>query len=131
LTPIELGPSRSGNILIIDDEAAVRVVTNRLLQDLGQRVMTADSGRRGVELYRQHYSTIDLVLLDLTMPELSGAEVLDELRQIRHDVSVVVTSGFHPSDAADLLTMPNVVGFLEKPHTVANLEAIVASVFAN
>jgi DNA-binding NtrC family response regulator len=117
--------------LLIDDEVAVRVVTNRLLMDLGQRVLTADSGRKGLELFRQHHPTIDLVLLDLTMPEISGAEVLVELRRIRPDVSVVVTSGFHPLDASDLLSQPNVIGFLEKPHTTANLEAIVATVFAN
>jgi CheY-like chemotaxis protein len=121
----------TGNILLIDDEAAVRVVTNRLLTDLGQHVITADSGRRGLELFAQHQSTIDLVLLDLTMPELSGAEVLQELRHIRNDVQVVVTSGFHPSNAHDLLTSPNVVGFLEKPHNMANLEAIVATIFAD
>jgi two-component system cell cycle sensor histidine kinase/response regulator CckA len=131
LTPTDLKLSRSASILLIDDEAAVRVVTNRLLTDLGQRVMTADGGRRGLELFRQHHATIDLVLLDLTMPDLSGAEVLDELRRIRQDVNVVVTSGFHPSNASDLLSRPNVVGFLEKPHNSANLEAIVASMFAN
>lgn len=131
LTPTDLKVSRAASILLIDDEAAVRIVTNRLLLDLGQRVMTADSGRRGLELYRQHHASIDLVLLDLTMPELSGPEVLDELRRIRHDVSVVVTSGFHPSNVSEVLQSPNVVGFLEKPHTLANLEAIVASIFSN
>jgi two-component system, cell cycle sensor histidine kinase and response regulator CckA len=131
LTPTNLGPVRTGSILLIDDEAAVRVVTNRLLSDLGQRVMTAPSGRRGLELYRQHHATIDLVVLDLTMPDLSGAEVLTELRQIRQDVAVVVTSGFHPSNATDLLKLPNVLGFLEKPHTSANLEAIVATLSLN
>lgn len=131
MTPVDLRPSRSGNILLIDDEVAVRVVTHRLLVDLGQRVITADSGRRGIELFKQHHATIDLVVLDLTMPELSGAEVLQELRRIREDVSVVVTSGFHPSNASDLLALPNVIGFLEKPHSTANLEAIVATMFAN
>ncbi|HMA92684.1 MAG TPA: ATP-binding protein [Polyangiaceae bacterium] len=132
-TPVRLfassdqDPARAGCILLIDDEAAVRIATNRLLTDLGQRVMTADSGRRGLELFRQYHSSIDLVLLDLTMPELSGADVLDALREIRNDVAVVVTSGFHPSNAASLLNFPNVVGFLEKPHTLGNLQAMVNS----
>jgi PAS domain S-box-containing protein len=129
LTPTDLRPPRAGQILLIDDEAAVRVVTNRLLVDLGQRVLTADNGRKGLEIFRQHHSTIDLVLLDLTMPELSGADVLKELRRIRSDVAVVITSGFHPSNASDLLSQPNVIGFLEKPHTTTNLQAIVASMF--
>lgn len=126
--PVRRGkPTRAGCILLIDDEPAVRIVTRRLLQDLGQRVLTAADGHRGLEQFRQHHATIDLVLLDLTMPELSGAEVLAGLREISSDVHVVVTSGFHPSDASALLKLPNVVGFLEKPHTIANLESIVSS----
>lgn len=126
-TPNDQRQSRSGCVLLIDDEAAVRIVTSRLLADLGQRVMTAENGRHGLDLYRQHRSSIDWVLLDLTMPELSGADVLEGLREIRSDVAVIVTSGFHPSNAAAILKLPNVVGFLEKPHTLANLQAIVTS----
>jgi DNA-binding NtrC family response regulator len=129
LTPTEIKAWRAAKILIIDDEAAVRVVTTRLLTELGQKVITASSGQQGIELFRQHSDTIDLVLLDLTMPELTGAEVLAELCRIQQDVSVVITSGFHPSNASELLSSPNVKGFLEKPHTMANLEAIVSSAF--
>ena len=131
LTPTEILPTRPRNILLIDDEVAVRVVTNRLLTELGQKVIVASSGQQGLELFRQHKDHIDLVLLDLTMPELSGAEVLTELRRLNKDVSVIVTSGFHPSDATDLLDAPNVIGFLEKPHTLANLQAIVATISNN
>ncbi|MGC4064003.1 MAG: hypothetical protein QM784_05070 [Polyangiaceae bacterium] len=62
MTPTDLQPIRAGQILLIDDEAAVRVVTNRLLVDFGQRVLTADSGRKGLEIFREHYAKIDLVL---------------------------------------------------------------------
>jgi PAS domain S-box-containing protein len=128
LTPTDLKAWQSRNILLIDDEAAVRVVTTRLLTELGQKVFTASSGQKGIEIFRQHRDKIDLVLLDLTMPELSGAEVLAELCRLHQDVAVVITSGFHPSNATELLHSPNVKGFLEKPHTLANLEAIVGSV---
>jgi len=127
LTPTELKVWRSGTVLIIDDEAAVRVVTSRLLGELGQTVLTASSGPQGLEIFLKHRDKIDLVLLDLTMPELSGADVLVELCRLQSDVSVVITSGFHPSYATELLKSPNVKGFLEKPHTLANLEAIVGT----
>ncbi len=123
-------PATPRGILLIDDEPAVRLVTGRLLTELGQRVLTADSGTRGLDLYAKQSASIDLVLLDLTMPELSGEEVLHELRRLRDDVRVVITSGFHPADASDLLSSPNVVGFLEKPHTIANLEVLLASTSA-
>ncbi len=64
-------PARS--ILLIDDEPAVRLVTGRMLSELGHQVVTADSGRRGLELLKEQPDAIDLVVLDLTMPEQSGS----------------------------------------------------------
>jgi two-component system cell cycle sensor histidine kinase/response regulator CckA len=119
-------PRRS--ILLIDDEPAVRLVTSRMLSELGHRVVTAESGRRGLELLEQQPDAIDLVVLDLTMPEQSGEQILDQLRAVRRSIPVVITSGFHAEDASTLLQMPNVVGFLDKPHTMTNLEMLLASV---
>jgi two-component system, cell cycle sensor histidine kinase and response regulator CckA len=119
-----LGPR---NILLIDDEPAVRVVTGRLLNELGHRVMTADGGRRGLELFSEQPDAIDLVVLDLTMPETPGEQILDELRLVRRDVPVVITSGFQAQDASRLLHVPNVIGFLDKPHTLQNLELVLAA----
>ncbi len=120
-------PSTARNILLIDDERAVRVVTTRMLNELGHKVMTADSGQSGLELFRKQSKDIDLVVLDLTMPERSGEEILDELRLVRDDVPVVITSGFQATDASKLLRVPNVIAFLDKPHTLANLEMVLAS----
>jgi DNA-binding NtrC family response regulator len=98
-----------------------------MLNELGHKVMTADSGQSGVELFRRQSQAIDLVVLDLTMPERSGEEILDELRTLRDDVPVVITSGFQATDASKLLRVPNVIAFLDKPHTLANLELVLAS----
>jgi PAS domain S-box-containing protein len=119
-------PARS--ILLIDDEPAVRLVTGRMLSELGHQVVTADSGRRGLELLKEQPDAIDLVVLDLTMPEQSGEQTLDQLRVVRSNIPVVITSGFQAEDASMLLQMPNVVGFLDKPHTMTSLEMLLASV---
>jgi two-component system, cell cycle sensor histidine kinase and response regulator CckA len=116
------------SILLIDDEPAVRLVTGRMLNELGHHVVTADSGRRGIELLKEGPDTIDLVVLDLTMPEQSGEQTLDQLRAVRSNIPVVITSGFQAEDASMLLQMPNVVGFLDKPHTMTSLEMLLASV---
>jgi two-component system, cell cycle sensor histidine kinase and response regulator CckA len=116
------------SILLIDDEPAVRLVTGRMLSELGHRVVTADSGRRGLELLEQQPDAIDLVVLDLTMPEQSGEQTLDRLRAARSNIPVVITSGFQAEDASLLLRRPNVVGFLDKPHTMTSLEMLLASV---
>jgi two-component system cell cycle sensor histidine kinase/response regulator CckA len=116
------------HILLIDDEPAVRLVTGRMLSELGHRVVTADSGQRGVELLKAQPDNIDLVVLDLTMPEQSGENTLHQLRVVRSNIPVVITSGFHAEDASQLLQMPNVIGFLDKPHTMTSLEMLVAAV---
>jgi CheY-like chemotaxis protein len=116
------------SILLIDDEPAVRLVTGKMLSELGHQVVTADSGRRGLELLKQRPDAIDLVVLDLTMPEQSGEQTLAQLRGVRSTIPVVITSGFQAEDASTLLQMPNVVGFLDKPHTLTSLEMLLASV---
>ncbi len=116
------------SILLIDDEPAVRLVTGRMLTELGHQVTTADSGRRGIELFKERPDAIDLVVLDLTMPEQSGEQTLHQLRVVRSNVPVVITSGFQAEDASLLLQVPNVVGFLDKPHTMTSLEMLLASV---
>jgi PAS domain S-box-containing protein len=120
--------ARARSILLIDDEPAVRLVTGRMLSELGHQVVTADSGRRGLELLEEQPDAIDLVVLDLTMPEQSGEQTLEQIRVIRSTLPVVITSGFHAEDASLLLQMPNVVGFLDKPHTMTSLEMLLASV---
>ena len=119
---------RARNILLIDDEPVVRLVTARMLTELGHRVVVADSGRRGIELLDSQPDSIDLIVLDLTMPEQSGEQALAELRLVRSDVPVVISSGFQAEDAALLLKLPNVVGFLDKPHTMTGLEMLLASI---
>lgn len=119
-------PARS--ILLIDDEPAVRLVTGRMLSELGHQVVTADSGRRGLEVLKEQRNAIDLVILDLTMPEQTGEQTLDQVCVVRSTVPVVITSGFQAEDASMLLQKPNVVGFLDKPHTLTNLEMLLASV---
>jgi two-component system cell cycle sensor histidine kinase/response regulator CckA len=119
-------PARS--ILLIDDEPAVRLVTGRMLGELGHRVVTADSGAHGLELLRERPDAIDLVFLDLTMPEQSGEQTLEQLHGVRSNMPVVITSGFHMQDASTLLRRPNVVGFLDKPHSMTSLELLLASV---
>lgn len=116
------------NILLIDDEPAVRLVTGRMLSELGHHVTIANSGKRGLELFREQPDHIDLVLLDLTMPEQSGEQVLAQLHAVRSTLPVVITSGFQAEDASRLLGRPNVVGFLDKPHTMSGLEMLLASI---
>jgi len=106
----------SGKILVIDDEDDIRVVARKALEKCGLSVITAHSGREGVALYRLHANEIDAVLLDLTMPKMPGDVVLRELRRIRPDVRVIVSSGYDEQEATSRLAGEGLAGFIQKPY---------------
>ncbi|MBN1611063.1 MAG: response regulator [Polyangiaceae bacterium] len=108
-------PRGHGVILLIDDERAVRSAASQMLQELGYRVIVASSGREGLERLAEDSATIELVLLDLTMPEMDGRDTLLAIRSAGHTVPVLLTSGYHHGEVAQLLKEPRVVGFLQKP----------------
>ncbi len=116
-----------GTVLIVDDEAPVRRVFSRVLEHAGYRVLTAELGAVGVELVRRHGDAIDLVLLDLTMPELSGSATFDAMRAVRPDLRVVVCSGYGPDGQARELLARGCVAFLQKPFTAPELTALLRS----
>ena len=105
----------TGTALIIDDEEGVRRVAQRMLQRFGFSVRTASDGVEGIEEFRQHDSEIAVILLDLTMPRLSGEETFRALRQIRPDVPIILSSGYSSESLqAGLLQGPT--RFLQKPY---------------
>lgn len=110
-------------ILIIDDEAAVRNVTRTLLERAGYRVLTAAGGAEGVALFETEGPGVDLVVLDLTMPHMSGREVLAALTGLRPDVRVLLSSGYNTPEA--MPDGPGVVGFLRKPFRFDELLTVV------
>ena len=83
----------TGKVLVIEDEPFVRRVLERMLSDFGYTVVCANDVRSGVEYFRKHCSTIDVVILDLVMPSMNGLECLEILRSIDADVRAVLTSG--------------------------------------
>lgn len=104
-------------ILVIDDEDVVRSTAENALRRLGYNVITAADGSRGVELLRELGQSIRLVLLDLTMPGVSSEETIREIRKIRPDVPVVLSSGYSEAYALRGFEDQMLAGFLQKPYT--------------
>jgi len=111
---------RSGKVLVIDDEESVRNVAAALLRTFGLTVTVASSGLEGIQLYRE--GSFDVVLLDLTMPELDGEATLKQLREIAPDVRVLLVSGYSENDRIAQLAAGGPLLFLQKPFTRASLE---------
>ena len=114
-----------GLVLIVDDDETVRRVTARALQASGLTVLTAEDGRAGVDVFRQHREDIDLVMLDLTMPNMNGEEALREIRRVNPNVAVIIMSGYNESETAERFMGRNVNGFLQKPYETENLRKLV------
>ena len=93
------------------------------LSRLGFAVLTAADGREALSLYAQHRDEIALVLLDLTMPHMDGEETLRELRALEPKVRVVMSSGYDEQDLASRFAGKGLMGFVQKPYTLAQLKA--------
>ncbi len=121
-----------GSVLVIDDEETIRHTAKTILERRGMHVLVADSGRAGVDTFRRLSDRISLVLLDLTMPLMGGNEVLREIRAVRRDVAVILSSGFDEIEAMHRVDAAEVSAFIQKPYTAAQLlEKVRAATFAN
>ena len=111
-------------ILLADDEAIIRNLGRTILQRYGYHVLLAEDGQDALDLYRRRPGEIDLVILDLTMPRLSGQDTLRQLRQLDPHVRVLFSSGY----SAEQLTGPDregVLGFVNKPYRPQGLAQTV------
>ena len=120
-----VGDASEGVVLVIDDEEPVREAVMDILDIEGIPVLTAENGARGLTLYEQHEEEIELVLLDLSMPGMSGQQTLRELQQIDPNVRVLLTSGYSEEEVWHRFDDGRAAGFLQKPYSINTfLEAI-------
>ena len=110
-----------GKVLIVEDEAAVRVLARRVLESAGFEVLEAADGEEGLEVCRQNAGNLVLVLLDLLMPKLDGAETLEQLRRLEPGLPVLVMSGYSEQDVATRCAGLGASGFLQKPFEARQL----------
>lgn len=112
---------RGATVLVIDDEDDVRDVVDAVLSMRGIRVLTAEDGPRGLALFRANADAVDAVLLDINMPGMSGEAVFRELRAIRPNVRVILSTGYSEQEAASQFAAAELAGFVHKPYTATTL----------
>ncbi|MFH1437853.1 MAG: response regulator [Pseudomonadota bacterium] len=122
--PVNAGPARpaGGNetILMVEDQGIVRRMTVRILQALGYSIIEAANGREGHKIFADRNEEIDLVILDLTMPEMSGTEMLQKMKEINPRLKVIITSGYPRDEPVNELVRQG-AGFLQKPFPIEEL----------
>jgi signal transduction histidine kinase/ActR/RegA family two-component response regulator len=117
-----------GTVLVVDDEPMVRDVASAILRRLGLIVVTAADGEEAVGHYMENPDRFAAVLLDLTMPRLSGAETFKQIRAIRDDAKVILMSGYNEEEAGGRFVGKGLAGFLEKPFSTQGLGAAIERV---
>jgi PAS domain S-box-containing protein len=126
--PAEAREKVSGTVLVVDDEDVVRRTVKVALEGRGFEVVVAENGREAIELLRKNGDQISLVLLDLTMPVMSGEETLQRLREIRADVPVIISSGYSEAEARRRMGNMGALTFIQKPYTGARLVEAISGV---
>lgn len=115
-------------ILVIDDNEMLLKVTGQMLSKCGYKVLLADNGSDGIEIFRNN-NQISIVLLDLIMPEMSGLEVFNKLKELRDDIAVIFMSG--ASEKRELANCCGYNGFLTKPYSLNELSGKIFEVIKN
>ncbi|MCK4467023.1 MAG: PAS domain S-box protein [Desulfobacterales bacterium] len=118
----------TGTVLLVDDEDAVLEVGQEVLKALGYRVLTAGDGKEAVEVYRKNRDKIDIVLLDMVMPNMGGGEAYDRMKEIDPDIKVLLLSGFSVDGKARKILERGCNGFIQKPFSMEELSGKISKI---
>ena len=118
-------------ILLIDDEKKILEVAGKLLKAMGYHVLTAEEGREAIEVYKKHGETVDLVLLDIIMPNMKGGEVFDRLKEINPEIKVLLSSGYSIDGEATKILERGAKGFIQKPFDMERLSGSIRTILGN
>ncbi len=121
----------SETILLVDDEAIIWDVVIDMLQGMGYTAILAADGRDCVDIYRENPGEIDLVLLDMVMPEMNGKEAFFELKKLDPNVRVLLQSGYIEEDDARDVLDAGARGFLRKPYRMRELARRIREILGN
>jgi CheY-like chemotaxis protein len=113
-------------ILLVEDEVMLRMAATDLLEEMGFRVETAGSAREATARVGHAGAAYDAVIIDLGLPDRSGAELAREIRDSRADVPIVIASGYDETVLDEALAEDTRVGFLGKPYGVRSMTQVFA-----
>lgn len=117
-----------GTVLLVDDEEVILDVGEKLLKALGYKVLVARGGPEAIEIFKKHLDSIDLVLLDIIMPQMSGGEVYDRLKEISPEVKVLLSSGYSIDGEASKIMARGCNGFIQKPFDIMQLSQNIRAI---
>jgi two-component system cell cycle sensor histidine kinase/response regulator CckA len=117
-------------ILLVDDERMILEVGSQLLEAMGYRVVTAKDGKEAIDVYRARKEDIDLLILDMIMPEMNGGDVYDKIKKINPNIKVLLSSGYSVEGQAGKILARGCDGFIQKPFHMGQLSQSIRQVLA-
>jgi len=118
----------NGNILLVDDDEMIIGMGEKILEKLGYGVITAESGKKALELYKYDSDKIDIVLLDMIMPDMSGGQTFDRLKEINPDIKIILSSGYSIDGQAQGIMDRGCDGFIQKPFSIEELSQKIMNI---
>ena len=121
----------TGTILLIDDEKMILEVGCELLQEMGFKVLSAMSGQEAINVFQNSREKIDMIIMDMIMPGMSGSETFDHLRKIKPDVKILLSSGYSVDGQATKILQRGCNGFIQKPFNINQLAQKIQKILPN
>jgi CheY-like chemotaxis protein len=118
----------TGKVLLVDDEEVVLEVGQELLEATGYTVLTAKDGKEAIKVYRKNRDNIDIVVLDMVMPNMGGGEAYDRMKEMNPNVKVLLSSGFSIDGEASEILERGCSGFIQKPFTMKELSGEIGKI---
>ncbi|MCK4727988.1 MAG: response regulator, partial [Desulfobacterales bacterium] len=115
-------------VLLVDDKQGIREVGQELLEAMGYRVLIAKDGKEAVEVYKKNQDNIDIVLLDIVMPNMGGGEAYDRMKEINPGIKVLLLSGYSTDGQATEILKRGCDGFIQKPFTMRELSRKIGEI---
>jgi len=115
----------TGTILLVDDEEFIRNTSKSILKEMGYHILLANDGKEAVEIFKQNHTTIDLVIMDMLMPEMNGKEAFLKMHEIKAQCPIIIASGFMENNDLANLKKSGLSGFLAKPYRSDELSHLV------
>jgi two-component system, cell cycle sensor histidine kinase and response regulator CckA len=115
---IATGSKGRRTVLVVEDERLMLQLLQRILSSSGYDVLTAADGEEAINVYRRHKLGIDMVLLDLGLPKISGVEVFAMMKEANPAVCVVVASGYLERETKNKMHEAGVIQFVDKPYMI-------------
>ena len=118
------------HILLVDDDEMIRMLGEDTLKKLGYKYSISNDGPEALQLFEQNWKSIDLVILDMIMPQMSGKEVFRKMKEINPEVNVILASGFSSEENTQDLMMDGLSDLIQKPYRLQDLSNKIHTVLS-